>query len=192
MKNKQRSLRQKLKVQQVVEEQLEREIQQIVEEEARKNRAAGGSGFGLTPEQKLVGDNFAQNKKRLPWPVERGIITEHFGIHQHPVLTNVQIRNNGINIATEVGSKVRAVFNGTVMSIMTPKNGNNTVMIKHGNYITIYKNLSKIYVNKGDKVITKQNIGEVLSNRASGETILSFVIYKEGKTQNPAHWIYKM
>ena len=75
---------------------------------------------------------------------------------------------------------------------MTPKNGNNAVMIRHGNYITVYKNLSKIYVKKGDRVDTKQVIGEVLTNRASGETILSFVIFKDDKTQNPAHWIYKM
>ncbi len=69
---------------------------------------------------------------------------------------------------------------------MIPKNGNHIVMVQHGNYFTIYKNLSKIYVKKGHKVKTKQFIGEVLTNRASGETILSFVIFKDGKTQNPA------
>jgi septal ring factor EnvC (AmiA/AmiB activator) len=119
LQKQQRSLRQKLNQQRRVEQELESEIQRIIEEEARKNTDAGAPAFALTPEQKLVGDNFEQNKRVLPWPVERGVITEHFGIHMHPVLKNVQIRNNGINIATEIGSKVRAVFNGEV-SRFTP------------------------------------------------------------------------
>jgi murein DD-endopeptidase MepM/ murein hydrolase activator NlpD len=84
------------------------------------------------------------------------------------------------------------VFEGTVHSIMIPKNGNNVILIQHGNYFTAYKNLSKIYVKKGDKVTTKQQIGEVLTDKASNETILQFVIFKDGKMQNPAHWINKM
>ena len=87
--------------------------------------------------------------------------------------------------------KVRAVFEGTVLQIMTPKNGNNVIMIKHGNFITIYKNLSKIYVKKGDKVNAKQTIGEVLTNKAFGGTILNFLIYKNGKYLNPMYWIDK-
>src|SRR5690606_579012 len=117
LKKQQRDLRQKLEQQRRIEQQLEREIQRIIEEEARKNREAGEPAYTLTPEQKLVGESFEQNKLRLPWPVERGIITERFGIHRHPVLENVQVRNNGINIATEPGSKVRAVFNGEVSRV---------------------------------------------------------------------------
>ena len=128
----------------------------------------------------------------MPWPVEEGVVKVRYGTQRSPIDRSIPIKSNGVRIATNKGEKARAVFKGTVMSIITPKNGNNTVLIRHGNYITIYKNLSKIFVEKGDKVITKQDIGEVLTNRASGETILSFVIYKEGKTQNPAHWIYQM
>lgn len=190
LKNKQRSLRKKLKDQQGVEERLEREIQQIIEEEARKNRAAGGSGFALTPEQKLVGDNFAQNKKRLPWPVERGIITEHFGIHQHPVLTNVQIRNNGINIATEVGSKVRAVFNGEVSRVFGISGGNTAVILRHGKYLSVYSNLREVVVKKGDKVSTKQNIGTIYSDKDdTDKSILKFQIWHESKKLDPEDWI---
>jgi murein DD-endopeptidase MepM/ murein hydrolase activator NlpD len=79
-----------------------------------------------------------------------------------------------------------------VQGIMTPKNGNNTILIRHGNYITVYKNLSKFYVKKGDKVVTKQAIGEVITNKASGESILSFVIFKDSSTQDPSKWIYKL
>ena len=81
------------------------------------------------------------------------------------------------------------MFEGTVLNIMTPKNGNNAILIKHGNYLTIYKNLSKIYINKGEKVSTKQDIGEVRTNKASGEAILSFGVWKGLEKQNPAYWI---
>lgn len=192
LKNKQRNLHRKLKEQQVVEQQLEREIQQIVEEEARKNRASGGSGFALTPEQQLVGDNFAQNKKRLPWPVERGIITEHFGMHQHPVLSNVQIRNNGLNIATEIGSKVRAVFNGEVSRVFGISGGNTAVIIRHGKYLTVYSNLREVVVKKGDKVSTKQNIGTIYSDKNDRDkSILKFQIWYESQKLNPEDWIGK-
>ena len=95
-------------------------------------------------------------------------------------------------ILANKGEEVRAVFEGVVQGVMTPKNGNNTIMVRHGNYITVYKNLSKFYVQKGDKVTTKQVIGEVITNKASGETILSFGIYKDSATQNPSQWIYRL
>jgi septal ring factor EnvC (AmiA/AmiB activator) len=190
--NEQRKLRQKLKQQQKVEQQIEREIQRIIEEEARKSRESGGSGFALTPEQKLVGDNFAQNKRRLPWPVERGVIIEHFGIHQHPVLTNVQIKNNGINIATEIGSKVRAVFNGEVSRVFGISGGNTAVIIRHGKYLSVYSNLREAVVKKGDKVSTKQNIGTVYFDKDDGsKSVLKFQIWHESQKLNPEDWIGK-
>jgi septal ring factor EnvC (AmiA/AmiB activator) len=192
LKNQQRGLKQKLKNQQEVEKQLEREIQRIIEEEARKSRDSGGPGFALTPEQKLVGDNFVQNKRRLPWPVERGIITEHFGIHQHPVLTNVQIRNNGINIATEIGSKVRAVFNGEVSRVFGISGGNTAVIIRHGKYLSVYSNLQEVVVKKGDKVSTKQNIGTVYTDAEDGnKSILKFQIWLESQKLDPEDWIVR-
>jgi len=190
--NEQRKLRKKLKQQQKVEQQLEREIQRIIEEEARKSRESGGSGFALTPEQKLVGDNFAQNKRKLPWPVERGIIIEHFGIHQHPVLTNVQIKNNGINIATEIGSKVRAVFNGEVSRVFGISGGNTAVIIRHGKYLSVYSNLREAVVKKGDKVSTKQIIGTVYFDKDDGsKSVLKFQIWHESQKLNPEDWIGK-
>lgn len=192
LQKQQRSLRQKLKQQHRIEQQLEREIQQIIEEEARKNSAAGGSGFALTPEQKLIGDNFEQNKRRLPWPTERGVITEYFGIHQHPVLTNVQIRNNGINIATEIGAKIRAVFNGEVSRVFGIAGGNTAVIIRHGKFLSVYSNLREVNVKKGDKVTTKQNIGTVFTDLEDGnKSILKFQIWLENQKLNPEEWIVK-
>jgi len=190
LKKQQRDLRQKLDQQRRIERQLEREIQRIIEEEARKNREAGEPAYTLTPEQKLVGESFEQNKLRLPWPVERGIITERFGIHRHPVLENVQVRNNGINIATEPGSKVRAVFNGEVSRVFGISGGNSAVIIRHGNFLTVYSNLFEVTVKKGDKVSVRQNIGTVFTDADDGnKSILKFQIWRESEKLNPEEWI---
>ena len=178
-------------------EQLDREIEKIIREAmASSNRKAGKSAssstFALTPEDKALAADFTANKGKLPWPVQEGIVKMGYGRHPSPIDRSVSINSNGVRIATNKGEKVRAVFDGEVNAVIVPKNGNLTVMIKHGNYFTVYKNLSKIYVKKGDKVNTKQVIGEVLTNKASGETILSFLVLRELKTQNPAHWIYRM
>jgi septal ring factor EnvC (AmiA/AmiB activator) len=190
LQKEQQDLRKKLQQQREIEQRLEREIQKIIEEEARKSKAAGTTGFSLTPEQKLVGDNFAQNKKRLPWPVERGVITEHFGINQHPVLANVQTRNNGISIATEAGAKVRAIFNGEVSRVFGIAGGNTAVIIRHGKYLTVYSNLREATVKMGDKVTTKQNIGTVFTDTEDGnKSILKFQIWLENQKLNPEDWI---
>lgn len=185
-----RKLQQTLRQQRRIEEQLEREIQQIIEEEAKKNAGDSGSGFALTPEQKLIGNNFEQNKQRLPWPVERGLIIERFGVHQHPVLTNVQVRNNGVNIATEIGAKARAVFNGEVSRVFGISGGNTAVIIRHGAYLTVYSNLREVVVKKGDKVTTKQVIGTVFTDYDDdNKTILKFQIWHESQKMNPEDWI---
>jgi len=190
LQSQKRSLQQKLSEQRRVEQQLEREIQQIIEEEARRNRAKGEPAFALTPEQKLIGDNFEQNKQRLPWPVERGIIVERFGVHQHPVLPNVQVRNNGVNIATEIGAGVRSVFKGEVSRVFGISGGNMAVIIRHGTFLTVYSNLREVVVKKGDPVDTKQNIGTVFTDYDDdNKTILKFQIWRESQKLNPEDWI---
>jgi len=192
LKNQQRDLRQKLEQQRKIEQQLEREIQSIIEEEARKNRAAGEPAYSLTPEQKLVGENFAQNRLRLPWPVERGVITEKFGVHRHPVLEKVQVRNNGINIATEPGSKARAVFNGEVSRVFGITGGNSAVILRHGSYLSVYSNLREVTVKTGDKVSARQSIGTVYTDAEDGDkTILKFQIWHENQKLNPEEWLGK-
>ena len=115
-----------------------------------------------------------------------------YGTQRHPIDRSLTIKSNGVRIATTKGANARAVFNGEVSEILKMKNVNPIVMIRHGNYLTIYKNLSKVYVKKGDKVTTKQEIGEVFTNPSNGETILSFTLSKGFDTENPASWIYKM
>lgn len=192
LKSQQRDLRQKLEQQRKIEQQLEREIQNIIEAEARKNRAAGEPAYSLTPEQKLVGNNFAQNKLRLPWPVERGIITEKFGIHRHPVLEKVQVRNNGINISTEPGAKVRAVFGGEVTRVFGITGGNSAVIIRHGSYLTVYSNLKEVIVKSGDKVKERQTIGTVYTDPdENNKSTLKFQIWHENQKLNPEEWLGK-
>lgn len=190
LKSQKQGLQYKLAQQRRVEQQLERKIQQIIEEEARRSREAGGPGFALTPEQKLTGTNFEQNQQKLPWPVERGIIIEHFGVHQHPILTNVQVQNNGITIATETGAKVRAVFTGEVSRVFGITGGNTAVIIRHGKYLSVYSNLREVLVKKGDNVSTKQTIGTVFTDQDDGnKSILKFQIWKESTKLDPEQWI---
>ena len=178
-------------------DKIDKEIQKIIRAAmASSNKKAGKSEssktFSLTPEDRALAQSFTSNKGKLPWPVEEGVVKMRYGNHPSPIDRTVTIKSNGVRIATNKGEKVRTVFNGTVNSIIVPKNGNITVMIQHGNYFTVYKNLSKIYVKKGEKVTTKQDIGEVLTSRSSGETVLSFLVFKGLETQNPSHWVYKM
>lgn len=178
-------------------DRIDAEIDRIVAEAiAKSNRKAGKSSssntFALTPEEKILASNFTSNKGKLPWPVEKGYVTVGYGSQPSPINKSLIIKSNGVRIATEKGAKVLAVFNGEVTSVKRIRNANPFVMIRHGNYYTVYKNLSKVYVKEGDKVSTKQTIGETFTNPSNGETIFSFIIYKDGATQNPASWIYKM
>ena len=186
-----------IKDKQKASEKLDKEIRKLIREAiAASNKKAGKSlksrTFSMTPEQKALAANFTANKGKLPWPVASGVVKMRFGTNPSPIDPSIKIKSNGVRIATNNGEPVRAVFDGVVQGVMTPKNGNNTIMIRHGNYITVYKNLSKFYVSKGDKVTTKQVLGEVITNKASGESILSFGIYKDSAIQNPSIWVYKL
>ena len=176
---------------------IDAEIDKIIREAiARSNKIAGkptsSSSFALTPEEKVLASNFIANKGKLPWPVEKGYVTVGYGTQPHPINKALTIKSNGVRIATEKGSKALVVFEGEVIGVVVMKNVNPFVIVRHGNFITYYKNLSKVYVKSGDKVSTKQELGEVFTNSSNGETILSFSISKESDTENPASWIYKM
>ncbi|WP_111308781.1 murein hydrolase activator EnvC family protein [Confluentibacter sediminis] len=180
-------------------ERIDREIENIIKaaivssnKKAGNTTATSSTSFALTAEEKVLAASFVSNKGKLPWPVEKGYVTLGYGTQPSPIDKSVMIQSNGVRIATEKGAKARAVFNGEVYRIVFIKNANPFVMIRHGNYFTAYKNLSKVYVKEGDKVTTKQPIGEVFTNSIDGETVLSFIVFKEAKTENPNSWIYKM
>lgn len=175
--------------------EIDKEIDRLIREAiAASNKAAGktGNSFELTPEAKLIAANFEANKGRLPWPVEKGIVIQGFGRQPHPVVKTTYIQSNGVTLATETGATVRAVFEGEVMSVVTYKGSNPSVLIRHGNYITVYKNLGKLYVKKGDKVKAKQEIGIAFTNQQSGKTQVQFSIFNNVKPLNPKGWVYQM
>lgn len=155
-----------------------------------ESKAAGG--FALTAEDKALAANFTSNKGKLPWPVERGMVVKSFGTHRHPQFPNVTTTSSGVEIATEDNSPVRAIFEGTVMSIQVIKGANKVVFVQHGDYITVYSNLATVSVKTGQKVSTKQTIGTVAKSPTAGRTILKFYIYRNDTKINPADWIYRM
>ncbi|MFC4722930.1 murein hydrolase activator EnvC family protein [Geojedonia litorea] len=177
-----------------IDKEIDRLIREAIAASNKKagNDASSSKGYALTAEAKALAANFEANKGKLPWPVEKGVVKLAYGKQPSPIDRTVMIESNGVRIATEEGAKVRAVFEGEVTGILLIKNANPAIVIRHGNYFTIYKNLSKIFVKQGDKVSTKQIIGEVFTNTANGETMLGFGVNKDLKTENPANWIYRM
>lgn len=142
----------------------------------------------LTPDALKLSNDFESNKNNLPWPVERGVISEKFGTHGHPTLKGVVVNNNGVDIQTQEGSTVRAVFSGTVKNIFSIPGMGKIVLINHGKYYTAYAKLASVDVKEGQKVETKQNIGKVLTND-EGETEVHFEIWKVQQKQNPEDWL---
>ncbi|MEM9680108.1 MAG: peptidoglycan DD-metalloendopeptidase family protein [Bacteroidota bacterium] len=177
-------------------DRIDREIDRLIKEAiAESNRKAGNTKstgrFVLTPEAKRLASSFEASKGKLGWPVTKGVMKVRYGKQRSTIDNTVVVNSTGIQIATERNAKVKAVFNGTVHKIMIMKRANPVVMIRHGNYFTVYKNLSKVYVKAGDKITAGQEIGEVFTNRLTGETKLGFSVYKNSKTQNPEYWLAK-
>ena len=146
----------------------------------------------LTAEGKIIADNFKANKGRLPWPVEKGSVYSAYGEHPHPEFKTLTIKNSGVDIETERGANARAVFGGIVTSVMVFSPVNTAVMIQHGDFFTVYQNLSSVSVSKGDKVSIKQTIGRVRTNGDTGKTIIKFTISQNTTYSNPSSWLYNM
>jgi len=188
LRQKQQDLRRKLREQEKIQNELDRAIEKLLQEEAGKTGRK--EEFELTPEQKLIAADFEKNKGRIPWPVERGIITERFGVHPHPVLKQITVKNNGIDISTQNGSKARAVFSGEVSRVFAISGGNMAVIIRHGTFLSVYSNLKEVYVKAGQKVSLKQEIGTIFTDSADdNKTVLKFQIWRQNQKLNPQDWI---
>ena len=196
LKQKQSDLRKRIVKKQNQRKVIDIEIKRLIREAiAASNKALKNNKkntFNLTPEAKLIATNFRANKGRLPWPLEKGVVIQGFGRQRHPVVKTATIQSNGVIIATEPSAQVRSVFEGEVMSVIMIKGTNPSVLIRHGNFITLYTNLSKLYVRKGEKVDAKQIIGEVFTNKQTGETQLQFGIFNNINALNPKDWVYQM
>ncbi|TAL62798.1 MAG: hypothetical protein EPN88_12915 [Bacteroidetes bacterium] len=186
LSKKEKQLKADLEEKKKIAKKIESEIARIIEEE--RKRAIKSDN---TPEQKLIGENFAENKGRLPWPVEKGVITSHFGVQKHPVLKYLTEDNIGVEITGSGKVNVRSIFQGEVVKVFAIPGANMTVIIRHGKYLSVYANIVNVKVKPGDKVATKQDIGDVYSDPAdSYNSTLKFMIYQE-KYQDPEFWISK-
>ena len=182
LKSKEKDLSKQIQQKQKKVAELNKKIDDMVRKQAATKTT-------LTKEQQLVAGGFEANKGRLPWPVEKGMISGHFGKQQHAVYQHVTIDNKGIYLQTTAGSKARAVYKGEVTSCFMVA-GTYAVIIQHGNYRTVYSNLSKLQVKQGDKVEPKQAIGTIYTDAEDDQkTELYFQIYKDRDILNPELWI---
>ncbi len=188
-------------------QKLEQQIQRIIQDELKRQREAArkqaeaknpgsttqagtaSTSFALTPEGAALAKDFVANKGKLPWPVERGIITQNYGENPVPGTSGVTIKNPGIDIGTPSKSQVRAVFGGEVSTVVRIPGANRVVLIRHGNYFTVYSNLEDVFVKAGDQVSTKETIGRVAADPETGESTLHFELWMDTNNQDPKPWL---
>jgi len=206
--SKEKQLIATLNKKQIAARRLENEIEKLIaedirasEERARKKEAkssktpsAGKSNalsavMELTPGEKELSSSFSSNRGRLPWPCDKGFVSSSFGEHSHPVLDHIKVKNNGIDIMTERESAVNAVFNGRVSRVMSFPNLNNVVIIRHGEYLTVYSNLGEVRVREGQEVSSRQHIGKVHANSDEQKSELHFELWRGKVIQNPEAWL---
>ena len=164
-----------------------KEVKEVKETVSRT--AVSSSRIELTPEDKLIADNFRANRGKLPWPVEKGFISLGYGDQPHPIYNTLVVHNSGVVITTNEGANARAVFGGEVASVMVLSPVNKAVMIQHGDYFTIYQNLSSVAVSKGDKVSIKQNLGRIRTSGDTGKTEIKFLLLQNTTYNNPQSWL---
>ncbi|MBF4515267.1 peptidoglycan DD-metalloendopeptidase family protein [Flavobacterium sp. ANB] len=187
-----------------IDRQIDRLIREAIAEANRKAAAekakenpgstastapVSSSKIALTPEGKVLAADFKANRGKLPWPVEKGFISLGYGDQPHPLYPSLTVHNSGVEITTEQGATARAVFEGEVSSVMVLSPINRAVMIQHGDYFTVYQNLSQVFVSKGDKVNIKQSIGKVRTSGDTGKTIIKFLILQNTSNNNPEGWL---
>jgi murein hydrolase activator len=186
---KEKELRDELVASRKAADRLEKLITDLIEEERRRiANAAENTATKLTAEGASISTAFAANKSKLNWPVENGFISGKFGKQPHPVLKGVVVDNLGINIQTKQGEEVRAVYDGEVMPIASIPGLNKVVVIQHGDYATVYANLSKVLVKPGQQVKAKQPLGVVYTDK-DGTSELNFQIWQNTERLNPQPWL---
>ena len=203
LKKKEENLVKNLKEQQQRKKEIDKAIDKAIKEEmkrlAAKNKpastststakpAATAKTITLTPEDQKLSAGFASNAAKLPWPVEKGVKIGEYGIYRHPDVPEVEINNKGIDILTVSGAQARAVFEGEVTGIIDVL-GVKTVLLRHGEYFSVYKNLASVNVKKGDKIATKQNLGQINKSLNGEGAELHFEVWKNDNNLNPNLWL---
>ncbi len=184
---KEAQLKQDLAQKKKIAKEIENEIARLIEEERKKSAVTP-----MSNEMKLIGESFGENRGRLPWPVDRGLVTSHFGLQPHPVLKNVTEDNIGIEITSSGETKAKAIFKGEVVRVFAISGANMAVIIRHGIYLTVYQNIVNVRVKAGDTVSTGEILGDVFSDsRDGGKSVIKFMIYEEKKKLDPERWLLK-
>ena len=185
LKKKKKELKKELKEKEKIAAELKKKIKNLIASTMTK----ASKNYYLTPEAKKLSLDFVNNRSKLPWPVEKGFISETFGKHLHPTLKNVYIVNNGIKIKTNKNANARAIFNGKVSNVIRIPGAGTSVLINHGQYFSVYSNLSNVSVSAGEIVSTKQVIGKIAYDSRSGSTEMELQIWKMKQNLNPIYWI---
>ena len=190
-------------------QQVNRKIQNIIEEEirlakkkaeelARKNKNNTTSvsvnkktkeTMPLTPAEQTLSNDFNSNKGKLPWPVERGHIVGQFGKHPHPVLKGVMVENNGVDIKTVAGTNARTIFGGTVVSVFFLPTIQNCVIVKHGEFFTVYSNIETVTVKAGQALTIKQSLGTLHTDKNEDLTKVHIEIWRGKDKMDPELWL---
>lgn len=190
-----RDLKKKIKEEKRVSEKIDKIIKEAIaranKKVKNKPKTSKKNEFILSPEAKALATKFESNKGKLPWPLEEGLITRRFGTQAHPTFPGITLNSTGLHFTTKKDSDAKTIFNGKVLNILVTSEGKKNVLIQHGNYITSYNNLKKLYVKKGDVVSTGQSIGRIFTDKVSGKTKLIFVLYKNTTKLNPSSWILR-
>ena len=180
-----------------IDSEIDRLIREAIEKAnrerlAKAKKANRKDGFVLTPEAEALAKSFEGNKGRHIWPVEKGIKSIGYGTYADKLYPALKHFNNGVTIATESGSKARAIYDGEVMNVMISRQGIKGVYVRHGDFITMYYNLQDVSVKEGDKVVAKQSLGTLHTDKVSGQTLLKFYLYKNTTRLNPEKWVYRL
>lgn len=204
-----KKLRQELRNQEIARNRLQKNIEALIRKEieaarqaAAKTENKGKANQGkvqqpqrnqalleLTPEAKALGKAFEENRGRLPWPLQKAMVSETFGFHPHPHLKNISIRNDGITLKAEAGASVRTCFRGEVTAVVNIPGMQKTVIIRHGQYLTVYAHLDQTQVIKGQKIQTGQTIGRLHVRQEDGQSYLQFQLWKGTAKVNPLPWL---
>lgn len=197
LKKRETTLKNDLKYQKQSAKNLDNRIRKLIREEIErakkrdKGKETKKGEMALTPEAAALAKEFGRNKGKLPWPVERGVIMRKFGTYAHPELRGITIVNNGIDIATVKNASARSVMEGEVRSVFSIPGMQKAVMVKHGNYFTVYAHLDQVLVNRGDKVKALQSLGIIHTDEGEGKTILHFEVWQNSSNLNPQLWLVK-
>jgi len=165
---------------------LDKKINEIIREEIEREAALAANSRTLE-----LSSSFEENKNKLPWPVASGFISQKFGRQNHAVLKGIVLQNDGVNIQTKENEKVKCVFQGEVRAVAFIPSFGSTVIIKHGEYFSVYTGLKEVYVKSGQNVTTNQEIGTVISNN-DGISELRFRIHKNTTALDPQAWLRNM